>query len=66
MPYVKLDKDGLIEEDRPCWNYENAYIEDIWFEWMCKAKECPHQEEQETEMCDRCGRVRLKSKWEVK
>ena len=50
MPYVKLDKDGLIEEDSPCWNCENAYVEEIWFEWACKAKERPYQEEQEKQV----------------
>ena len=25
---------------------------------------CPLKEQDETELCDRCGRVRLKSKWE--
>ena len=47
MPYVKMDEYGLIDEDSPCWNCENAYVEDIWFEWMCKAKECPYHKEQE-------------------
>ena len=44
MPSVKL-KDGLIDEDSPCWDCENAYIEDIWFEWMCKVKKCPYEKE---------------------
>lgn len=43
MPTVKTDEDGLIKENSPCWNCENAYVEDIWFEWMCKAKECPYE-----------------------
>lgn len=44
-PNVKTDEDGLIEENSPCWNCENAYVEDIWFEWMCKAKKCPYEKE---------------------
>ena len=43
-PYVQLDEYGLIEENSPCFDCENAYVEDIWYEWMCKAKECPYQE----------------------
>jgi len=43
MPYVQLDEYGLIDENSPCFDCENAYVEDIWYEWMCKAKECPYQ-----------------------
>ena len=44
MPHVQLDEDGLIEESSPCFDCENAYVEDIWHEWMCKSKECPYQD----------------------
>lgn len=49
MPYIQLDEYGLIEENSPCFDCENAYVEDIWYEWMCKAKECPYQKEHDSE-----------------
>lgn len=45
MPNVQTNKYGDVEEDSPCWNCENAYVEDIWLDWMCRAKECPYQKE---------------------
>lgn len=45
MPNVIKDEYGYINEDSPCWDCKYAYIEDIWFDWMCKAKECPYQAE---------------------
>lgn len=45
MASMKFDEDGLLEE--PCLSCDKAYVEDIWHEWCCNEKECPHTAESE-------------------
>lgn len=42
---MRFDEDGLLEE--PCLSCDKAYVEDIWHEWCCNEKECPHTAESE-------------------
>ena len=41
---MSFDDEGLLKE--PCLSCEKSYVEDIWYEWCCDEKECPHKKEQ--------------------
>ncbi|MBQ1545960.1 MAG: hypothetical protein IIZ59_00315 [Clostridia bacterium] len=34
------DQDGNVCE--PCLSCPNCYVEDIWYDFMCKAKKCEY------------------------
>lgn len=41
MAKMIFDNDGLLEE--PCLSCDKAYVEDIWNEWCCDERDCPHK-----------------------
>lgn len=43
MAKMAFDEEGCLEE--PCLSCDKAYTEDIWYEWCCDEKECPHKVE---------------------
>lgn len=65
MAKMIFDEDGYLEE--PCLSCDNAYLEDIWTEWCCDEKECPHKPESEEKLrmdsdhllweCEHCGKL---------
>ena len=63
--FVELAKDAIAllkEQEETIDELQNAYgyLQKLFFETQDKLL----KEQEETELCDRCGRVRLKSKWE--
>ena len=48
MAKMNFDEEGLLEE--PCLSCDKAYVEDIWHEWCCDEKECPHGAESEDKL----------------
>ena len=45
MAKMTFDEEGFLEE--PCLSCDKSYIEDLWYEWCCDEKECPHKAESE-------------------
>ena len=41
-PKFVYNEDGEKEISEECANCQYSYIEDIWYEWMCKKNECPY------------------------
>lgn len=53
MAKMNVDEEGLLNE--PCLSCDKAYVEDIWYEWCCDEKECPHKSDikpQESEVSE--------------
>lgn len=44
-PKFHENEDGYLEIDERCADCEYSYIEDIWYEWMCKFNKCPFEKE---------------------
>jgi hypothetical protein len=40
MAKMIFDEDGLLCE--PCLSCDKPYVENVWNEWRCDEKECPH------------------------
>lgn len=43
MANLIFDKYGWLEET--CLSCDKCYIDDLFHEWTCDEKECPHKEE---------------------
>lgn len=46
-PEMKFDEEGLLKE--PCISCDKARVDNLFYEWYCDAKKCPHKEEIEAE-----------------
>ena len=61
------DREKVIKEYEDFVNrYISVSVNDDYVLEMHKAVLALLKEQEETELCDRCGRRRLKSNWEVK
>ena len=47
MTNMVYDEDGFLEE--PCLSCDKSYVEFIFHEWCCSAKECPYNADKEVE-----------------
>lgn len=45
-PVFETDEEGFPEVSERCMDCEESYVDDIFYEWMCRARECPFYEEQ--------------------
>ena len=64
-----IDREKVIRAVDSCFDYwldqhEDLHQLELETVRQRKAEAIALLKEQETELCDRCGRVRLKSKWE--
>lgn len=45
MAKMNFDEEGLLEE--PCISCNKCYVDNLFNEWSCDVKECPHKTESE-------------------